>query len=157
MSDLADEARKAAVYQALKAKSSEGYELARAHCSELMDSGDRKRALIDDEHVADVIKTTGSRRAKVTDDATLLAWVQQNHPEEIVESIRPAYRTKLLDDAKHYGDAVDVTSGELVPGITVEHGPGHVSVRLADGALQVLAARWGEVLQQVPELGASDE
>lgn len=152
MSELADAATRVAILAALKAKVLEAYELARAEASERMDPGDRKAAQLGGGALGHVTVATGSTRAKVTNDDAFTKWVADNHPDEIVQAVRRSYVTKVLDDAKHYGQAVDVTTGELIPGVDVTLGKPYVTVKLADDAGQTIAANWDAALYHVPEL-----
>lgn len=152
MSELTDAATRVAIVAALKSKVLEAYELARNESGDQMDSGDRKAVRLGDGQLGHVVKANGSSRAKVTNEEALIKWVAEHHPDEIVQAVRPSYVNKLLDDAKHYGQAVDVTTGELVPGVDVRVGNPYVTVRLAEDAGEIIAAHWEKALRHVPEL-----
>lgn len=156
MSDLSDAATRVAIVAALKSKVLEAYELARAEAGEQMDPGDRKAAQLGGGKLGHVTVATGSTRAKVTNDTALTKWVAEHHPDEIVQSVRSSYVNKILDDAKHYGQAVDVTTGELIPGVDVRVGNPYVTVKLADDAAETIAAHWDTALRHVPELPGGD-
>lgn len=83
-----------------------------------------------------------SKSASVTNDAALLAWVAEHHPEEIVSAIRDNYKKKLLDAAKKAGRGVDPATGELVPGITVGPSTPYVSLRFKPGGRDAVIAAW---------------
>lgn len=154
---VSNEASRVAILKALRNTVSEAYETARNDTGNEMDVGDRKAVSLGDGKLGDVLKASGSRRAAVTDEDSFLKWVAEAHPEEIVQSVRSAFRTKILNDTKRYGQAVDVTTGELVPGVELTVGEPYITVRLADEANDRIAAHWSEVLAQLPELpgGAS--
>lgn len=64
------------------------------------------------------VKRSKTRRAPaVTDEAALLAWVRHHRPEELVESVRPAFVDYLKAQARRYGAAVYEATGEIVPGV----------------------------------------
>lgn len=152
MSELADAATRVAIVAALKTKVLEAYELARTEAGDHMDPGDRKAAQLGDGKLGHVTVANGSTRAKVTNEDAFTKWVADNHPDEIVQAVRPSYVNKILSDAKHYGQAVDVTSGELIPGVDVAVGNPYVTVKLAEDAAEIIAANWDTALRHVPEL-----
>lgn len=157
MSDLADAATRAAILAVLKARVAEAYELAREACAEQLDVGDRKAGRLGETKIGTASLVTGRTTARVTDETALIKWVATNHPDEITEAVRTAYVNKLLTDAKTYGDAVDVTTGELIPGITVSAGNPYVRVESAQDAAETITAQWAEAARYVPELpGGSD-
>lgn len=84
----------------------------------------------------------GKRSASVTSPNMLLAWVAENHPDEIVKAIRDSYLQKLLDTAKAEGRPVDPTTGEVVPGITVSDSNPYLSVRFKPGGKDAIIAAW---------------
>lgn len=149
---VSDEAGRVAILRALRNTVTEAYETARNDTDNEMDVGDRKAVHLGDGKLGDVLKASGARRAAVTDEDSFLKWVAENHPEEIVQSVRPAFRTKILNDTKHYEGPVDVTTGEVVPGVELTFGEPYISVRLADDAHARITAHWNEVLAQLPEL-----
>lgn len=152
MSELSDAATRVAIVAALKAKVLEAHELARAEAGDRMDPGDRKAAQLGDGRLGHVIMTTGSTRAKVVNDDAFTAWVAKNYPDELVQSVRSSYVNKVLSDAKRYGQAVDTSTGELIPGVDVTVGNPYVSVKLAEDAGEIIAANWEAAMFHVPEL-----
>jgi len=116
------------------------------HLLSMLDEGDSKAAnLSDGVRLGKFTKTRGRLAPTVTDEATLLKWVQAHYPDEIEPAIRPAFRTKLLDTAKKYGEAIDLSTGEVVPGIELRHGDPFISFRSEPGYQQVVAERWHEL------------
>lgn len=152
MSDLSDAAARVAIVAALRAKVAEAYDKSRDEMSDQMDPGSRWPANLGGGALGDVIMTRGATRAKVTDEDTFTRWVAENHPTEIVQSVRPAYLSKVLADAKRFGAAVDSTSGEFIPGVEMETGKSYVTVKLAEDASQVIADNWDSARRHVPEL-----
>jgi hypothetical protein len=82
----------------------------------------------DDTKLAVISKAAGRKTAKV-DESALLAWVKANRPDQIREIVAPAYIESLKKLAVEHGDAVDETTGEVIPGIEVEQGDPSVSTR----------------------------
>lgn len=152
MSELLDAATRAAIVSALRSQVMEAYELARNEVGEQMNPGDRKAAQLGNERLGYVVMTTGSTRFKVTNDDVFTQWVAEHHPEELVQAVRSSYRNKVLDDAKRFGQAVDVHSGELIPGVDVVQGAPYVTVKLAEDAGDIIAANWEQARSHVPEL-----
>lgn len=157
MSDLSDTATRLAILSALHSQVTSVYKQARAASSDHMDAGDRKSVRLGDNPLGDVIMTKGTTRAKVTNHEAFTAWVAKNHPDEIVQSVRKSYLDKVLADAKQHGMGVDVTTGEVIPGVEVETSEPHVAVRLADDAAETISAHWESALQHVPELPGGEQ
>lgn len=100
----------------------------------MQDAGaDRTAAkLPDGTKVASLPLAGGEAKARVTDPAALLAWVQKVHPEEVIQSVNPEYVKKLLAAADANGAAVD-SGGEVVPGIEFKPTTPYVSVNFTRG------------------------
>lgn len=156
---MRDQAIRLAVLRALKDRIKQADNDTLATFADDMDSGDSKAATLDDgTPLGKVYKSKGKTTPTVTDEAALLAWVRANHPDEIEETIRPAYRTALLETAKRYGEPVDETSGEIVPGIELRHGEPYVGFRGEKGYGETVAARWSELSPlALPELETGHE
>jgi len=142
------------VLAALRDAVSGSYNQARKGLAASMEPGDRKTIrLPDGTKLGAASLTEGRLSAKVTDNQALLSWVAANHPDELVQAIRESFLRKLLDDAKKHGAAVDVTSGEFIPGITVEDGDPYLTYRPLPDAGQIVASRWRELAGlALPEL-----
>jgi hypothetical protein len=112
-----------------------------------MDVGDAKSAILaDGTMLGKATKIRGRETPHVVDESAFLAWVQNRHPSEIVTAVRPAYRAKLLLSAKVNGMAVDGSTGEVVPGITVDTADPYISFRSEKGGSEVIAARWYDLV-----------
>ena len=101
-----------------------------------MRAGAREPAMINGIEVGTVTMTRPSRTVIVKDEDALLAWVQDNVPTEVetVQRIRPAYRTKLLDQVKNLGALVDA-DGVVYDGIVeVSLGEPHSMVKNSEEA-----------------------
>lgn len=57
----------------------------------------------------------------ITDEAALLAWVQEHRPDEIIPTIRESFLTYLKDQVKKHGYA-HTPEGEIIPGIELVAG-----------------------------------
>lgn len=78
--------------------------------------------LPDGTRIGTVKRSKAKQSAVVTDPKALLAWVVKNRPDEIVQSVNPAFVKWVQDQAKKYGEPVDPTSGEIIPGVEVVTG-----------------------------------
>jgi hypothetical protein len=146
-SDTSDQAVKLAVLKALKSRIRDLEIDINAHLMSILDEGDAKAAsLPDGARLGKFTKTRGRATPTITDERKFLQWVQDRHPDEIEQTIRPAFRTKILDSAKKYGEAVDPTTGEVVPGIELRHGDPYISFRSEPGYQQLVAERWHEIV-----------
>ena len=152
--DLSQQATRLALLRWAREQIDEQYQDTRAALSDELDPTDRKAARLGGQRLGYVSKTNGRTSAKVTDEPALIAWCRHAHPDEIIECVRPSFVERLKSDAKHYGAAVDTTTGEVVPGIDVVAGEPYITVKLDDHAAELIAANWSEVIRQVPELPA---
>ncbi len=91
----------------------------------------------------------GRLTAYVSDEPALLDWVKRRHPTEVIETVRDAYERSLLDSAREYGEAVDRTTGEVVPGITVRYGQPYITFRPERGMEGIVVDRWTELTTQL--------
>lgn len=88
--------------------------------------------LPDGQRVARVSLVAGRSSARVADEDDLLAWVRDNHPDELehvpaTTRVKPAFVNQLLADACATGTPIDVDTGELIPGIGVTKGEPYIS------------------------------
>ncbi len=109
--------------------------------------GDRNAgALPSGAVIASVTYAKGRISARVSDRESFEAWVKENHPTEIetvtTTRVNPAYEALLTSAAKQAGVAIDATTGEEVPGITVGQGEPYAIVKLADDAEDLIAQAW---------------
>jgi hypothetical protein len=98
--------------------------------------------LPDGTKVATASLSGGGPSASVADENALLAWVEANHPGELVTSVRPSYKEKLLAAAKEAGRPVDPATGEVVPGITVSKSTPFISLRFKRGGKDAIVAAY---------------
>lgn len=113
-----------------------------------LDVGDSKAASLDDgTKLGKVSYVSGRNSATVTDERALLAWTKANRPDEVVSTVRESFVTYLKDSAKrHDGFAVDESTGEIVPGMSMREGNPYIMFRAEKGSGEVIAARWRELL-----------
>jgi len=103
----------------------------RARVTEQMADGDAERLaakLPDGTKIGAVSWRKGSVTARITDDAAALAWCLKEHPEEIMQAIRPAFLSLLLDIAKKEGFGFDPATGQALPWIQVGQGAPGITV-----------------------------
>lgn len=115
-----------------------------------LEDGDTKAARLDDGTLlGKVTRTQGRRAPRVTDEHALTQWVKTHYPSEIAESVRPAFRDKLLETVKRHGEAVDESTGEIVPGIELSVGNPYLSFRAQAGCDEAIAANLPELVGHV--------
>lgn len=104
-----------------------------------MQPGERKSAMVGGLPLGFVTLTQGRKTVKVVDEAGLLAFVAEHYPTELEQSVRPAFRDKLLDQFKRLGALTD-PDGVVVEGLiaTVEGQP-YPMTKLQPDADQTMA------------------
>lgn len=114
----------------------------------LMPAGTRLPVLIDGKQAGWVSMPKPSTRASVTDEAKLLAFVEERFPSEVatVKQVRPKFLELLKKAAKDHGGWIDVDSGEVVeiPGVSVEVGEASPRAESAVDAFQIIADAMAE-------------
>lgn len=111
-----------------------------------MDIGDSKAATLEDGALlGKVTKARGRKTPVVLDERQFVEWVSRNYPDEILRDVRPAFRDKILSTAKRYGEAIDPTSGEFVPGVGLREGDPYISYRAEPGSQEIISARWHDI------------
>ena len=119
-----------------------------------MPEGQSNRVKLEGEVVGSVAMTVGSRSIIVTDEAALIEWCDDFHPDEVevITRVRPAYMSSLtmIDDAVIDGQ------GNIVPGVAIRTGVGHPVVRPDKAKGDIL---WAAVRSRVLELtsGGTDD
>lgn len=78
--------------------------------------------LPDGTRIGTVKRSKAKRSAVVTDPAALLAWVLEHRPEELVQSVNPAFVAYLMAQVRKHGAAVYEATGEIVPGVEWQTG-----------------------------------
>jgi hypothetical protein len=103
-------------------------------------AGERKAAQLNGVTVAYTNKVKGRKSVKVLDEYLLMGFVHAVAPGEIetIEQIRPAYRTKLLDQALKDGKLTD-PEGVVWDCVEVVEGEPYLTTKLTDDAPIVIA------------------
>lgn len=106
--------------------------------------GDRTTAALPDgSPVGTVGQAKGRTNARVTDREKFVAFVQEAYPTEVemVPTVRPSFEKRLLDACKANQAPVDA-NGVEVPGVEVGVGDPYTTVKLAEGAHDLVAAAY---------------
>lgn len=116
--------------------------------------GVRDIGVIGDEQIGSVQLVKGRESWVVTDPAALLAWVKANAPDEVVttEAVRSSYVQALLARAKADGVAVDVFTGEQIPGIECRTSAPTLTVKPSEDAAQTIAQAFADGLLSLDDL-----
>jgi len=97
----------------------------------LMLPGDRDVITVQGRTLGKVTMTKGRTTVRVdTTHPQFIAWVKENHPEHIVETVAPAFVELLKKQVAERGGPVDETTGEIIPGVTITHGDPGLTRRL---------------------------
>lgn len=94
-----------------------------------MTAGERKAAAVNGKHLGFVTLARGKRHTAV-DDADLLDWVKANYPTEVEEAVRPAFRTKLINQAEQLGGIVAPDGQVCSDIIRIGHGDPYPTTQL---------------------------
>lgn len=103
----------------------------RAELVEIMTADDVEQVPVRDADGVDLGKASlcnATAKARVVDEAALLAWVKANRPDQIRETVEPAYVKALLKQFEAEGVAADEDTGEVIPGIELAEGKPYVKV-----------------------------
>lgn len=73
--------------------------------------------LPDGSRIGTVKRSKVKKSPAVTDEQALFAWVAEHRPEEIVQSVNPAFVEFLKGQVRKHGAAVDPSTGEIIPGV----------------------------------------
>lgn len=140
--DLHAIALRAGVFQVVEREAKAAKEEARAELIAALPFGDSVAGRVGDDLLCKASWSKGSQKVVVTNERAFLAWVKENHPTEIVESVNPAYLTSL----KQVGDVVIDKDGQVADGVEVVTGKPSLSVRSEKGALELVAKMVAEGL-----------
>lgn len=123
VSELHDLVLQAGTYQYLAKRAKELFEETKTRLASLP-NGDTVAGRFNDQIVAKASWVKGRQSVKITDDKALLEWVKEHHPEEVIESVNPAF----IQAFKPVGDVV-LWNGEPVPGAEVKQGAPYLAVK----------------------------
>lgn len=102
---------------------------------------DRVRVVADDgADLGTVTMAAGRRTVQVVDEAAFTRWVQKTYPDEVVPTVRRAFRERLFADAlgrtEPGEDIVVGPDGEVIPGLVLATGEPYPACRLTADAKQ---------------------
>lgn len=107
----------------------------RARVTEQMaaDDDERKAAkLPDGTKIGAVSYRKGAKTARISDHDAALRWAMKEHPEQIMQAVRPAFLSMLLEIAKKEvevgGNGYDPATGQILDWIEVVEGAPGVTV-----------------------------
>lgn len=83
---------------------------------------DRVKAELDGETIAYVTTSKPKFKWEVISERKFVEWVKDNHPSEIVETVRDSFRELILDKFNYVDDAAIDPNGEIVDWLV-----GHIS------------------------------
>lgn len=89
--------------------------------------------LPDGTEVGTVGKAGGGSVPEVADERKFLAWVKENRPGEVVETVRESYWNSLSEAMKKTGEPIDPETGERIPGVAFKTTTEYLTVNLAKG------------------------
>ena len=81
-----------------------------------------------------------SRKAVVSAPATFLAWVVENYPEEVLQSVRDTFQKWVLEKAVEADEdiAVHPETGEMIPGVRFVAKSSYISTRFEKGGREAV-------------------
>lgn len=102
--------------------------------------GDSRTAVLVDGTRLGRVGVDANLDVAVENEGDFLEWVRTNHPTEVFETVRPAFRDHILDDAKR--------NGALPPGVSVVAGEPYVTFSAYSS--KTGPALWAQLLE-VPD------
>jgi hypothetical protein len=114
--------------------------------------------LPDGTRIGTVKRSKGRQTPSVTDARALLAWVREHRPDELVQSVNPAFVQHLKELAKRHGMAV-LDDGTVVPGVEMVDGSCSYLPREDPAMVPLVWAKFAELvghgLLELPDEAAS--
>lgn len=133
MSQARQLALRLAAIKAVKDVVTAAEKAAKAEAADVLDPGDRKNAVTDDgASVGTITYAQPSDALRVVDESAFLAWVKQNRPSAVVESVRESDKTSILTAAQ--------ATGELPDGVDLVTRAGYITVRQSPAQVAALMA-----------------
>lgn len=121
----------------------------RAELKSEMDAigADRVKAELGDDVVAYVMTTKPKFKWEVVSEQAFVRWVKENHPTEIVETIRESFREVILDKFNYQDDVAIDPNGEVVDWLVGSIADPYLTTKFqADGRDRLKDAIVGNVL-----------
>lgn len=119
-----------------------------------INGSDSVKVSIGDEKIGKVSLVEPKPKPVVAYESEFTAWVDSNHPNDIVKTVRESFKKWVLDNVEILDDGTAVlkTTGEIVPGISARLSNAYVSTRFdTDGRDRLgRALRNGEVSFALP-------
>lgn len=108
----------------------------------MADAGAERVRVVDDAGIdLGTVSTAASRTStKVLNEQAFTRWVKEHYPTEVELVVRPAFRKRLLDAAASAGDPVDLSTGEVIPGVEITAGRPYLVLRPTDAARDRMSA-----------------
>lgn len=122
-----------------------------------IDAGsDSVKASIGDDRIGKVSLVEPKVKPFVASEIEFTDWVEQNHANDIVKTVRESFKKWILDNVEILddGSAVLKTTGEIVPGISGRASAAYVSTRFEKDGRERLgkALRTGELSYALPTI-----
>lgn len=102
--------------------------------------------LPDGTRIGTVKRSKVKKAPTVTDPAAVLAWVAKHRPEELVESVNPAFIEYLKGQVRKHGAAVYEATGEIVPGVELVEGQPSYLPQPDPAMVPVIRAKFAELI-----------
>ena len=102
--------------------------------------------LPDGTRIGTVKRSKAKQSPTVTDAAAVLAWVKEHRPEELVESVNPAFVEYLKGQVRQHGAAVYEATGEIVPGVEMVNGAPSYLPQADPAMVPIIRAKFAELI-----------
>jgi hypothetical protein len=102
--------------------------------------------LPDGTRIGTVKRSKVKKAAAVTDDKALLAWALEHRPDQLVQSVNPAFVEFLKAQVLKHGHAFDPTTGEIIPGVEMREGSPSYLPQPDPEMVPVVRAKFAELI-----------
>lgn len=139
--NLRELALKLAAITVIADAADEAKEALRAEFAEKLNEvgADATKALWEDEEIAKVSMVSPKEKPWVTNEKAFLAYMKENHPEAIIETVDKVHREAFLDSIKNFdGKAADGNTGEMLNFIGFKKANPYISTRFAEGGRDII-------------------
>jgi hypothetical protein len=138
---LSDAAAEAVVYALVADVAKERKDEARAWLNQQMGpDAAAVKAVANGENIGRATWVEGKENLAVVDPIAFTLYVQDNHPDEMIKTVNPAFQRAFLAGLKVVGETVIDKTGEPVPGVALRPSAPFVSVRKSDEARATVEA-----------------
>lgn len=118
----------------------------------LMEPGEKMKATLPGGMPIGTVQRTELAKSVNVNHTELLAWVRRNRPDQIEETVSPAYVAHLTAMCKTLGAAVDETTGEIIPGVELREGTSSFRVTPSDDGREYILRK----LRELADIGILD-